>query len=132
MNMTPTITPEQVKRLTVKNGSLEVTCNKYGVSDKMLRIYDGVVYASKREAEVAAQLAVQYRMGLITKIERQVPFMLRCDGGRDVCKYIADFRVTYKDGRTSVMDVKGVLTDIFRLKAKWLKLQTGIEIEIIK
>lgn len=32
--------------------------------------------------------------------------------------YIADFLVTYKDGRQAVIDVKGVKTEVYRIKKK--------------
>jgi hypothetical protein len=34
-------------------------------------------------------------------------------------EYKADFLLTYMDGLQVAVDVKGVLTDVFKLKAKW-------------
>lgn len=55
----------------------------------------------------------------------QVPFTL-LDGykrkGKAVrgIKYYADFVVTYVDGHKEVVDVKGVRTDVYKLKKKLL------------
>lgn len=46
--------------------------------------------------------------------------------GKKICKYIADFRVTYADGRIEVVDVKGVRTGVYRLKKKLVEAQYGI------
>lgn len=35
-------------------------------------------------------------------------------------KYIADFLVKYSDGREEVVDVKGMRTDVYKLKKKLL------------
>lgn len=62
----------------------------------------------------------------IVKIEEQVPYVL-IPSQRDPttlrvierpCKYIADFRVTYADGRVAVIDAKGVRTPEYIIKRK--------------
>lgn len=46
--------------------------------------------------------------------------------------YKADFQYIDTDGKTHVIDVKGVLTPVFRLKKKLIEAQHNIEIEIVK
>lgn len=57
----------------------------------------------------------------------QVPFQVVLNGIK-ICKYIADFKVTYADGRVEIVDVKGVRTDVYRLKKKLVEAQYGIKI----
>ena len=55
--------------------------------------------------------------GLIDGFCRQPEFVLQ-DGDGTTIRYRADFIVWYPDGRTEVVDVKGVETPAFILKAK--------------
>ena len=96
--------------------------NKYGAVPTE---YGGRRYHSKREADYAADLDVRQLRGEITGYLVQVPFWLT--GG---VKYVADFLVVYPDGRLRLIDVKGVETDVFRIKQRlmaaeyaWLKLE---------
>lgn len=52
------------------------TRNKYGVAPKEDRIYNGVLYASKKEAKFAAELDLRKKAGDISFWLRQVPFAL--------------------------------------------------------
>lgn len=47
-------------------------------------------------------------------------------------KYKADFEVMYADGGVEVVDVKGMMTDIFRMKAKLFMNRYGIPLVIVK
>lgn len=100
--------------------------NKYGAVRTML---DGIRFDSKREADRYAQLRLLEVAGHITNLQHQVPYDLHALGGVQVARYVADF--VYRDERTQrlvVEDVKGVKTPVFRLKAKWLKAEHGIEV----
>ena len=57
----------------------------------------------------------------------QMPFQVILNE-KKICKYIADFKVTYADGRVEIVDVKGVRTDVYRLKKKLVEAQYGITI----
>lgn len=86
---------------------------------------DGITFDSQKEAEYYCQLKFFLKAGYVTKIERQVAYELqpafRHEGkGERAIKYLADFRVTYKDGHVEVVDVKGMRTDVYRLKRKLL------------
>ena len=86
---------------------------------------DGIVFDSKKEAEYYCQLKFFLKAGYITQIERQVAYELqpafRHEGRAErAIKYLADFRVTYKDGHVEVVDVKGVRTEAYKLKRKLL------------
>jgi hypothetical protein len=90
------------------------------------------MYDSGDEASYAKQLELQrkaidprYR---VIKIERQPRFILQRKPNQ--ITYKADFRVWYADGHIEVVDVKGMKTDIFKLKIKMMK-EKYPEIEII-
>lgn len=63
--------------------------------------------------------------GVVKDFDMQVPFTL-LDGykhkGKAVrgIKYYADFVVTYADGHREVIDVKGMRTEVYKIKKKLL------------
>lgn len=94
--------------------------NKY----KNTRVeFDGVSFPSKLERDVYVYLMATARQKGVEKIERQVPFILQegfTKNGKRYrpIKYIADFVVTYKDGRQEVVEAKGKRTQVFNIKEK--------------
>lgn len=92
--------------------------------------YAGLQFMSKKEAEYAMQLDwLKKARGNDRVVEwvPQVPFQVELNG-KKICKYIADFKVTYANGRVEIVDVKGVRTDVYRLKKKLVEAQYGIVI----
>jgi hypothetical protein len=103
--------------------------HKYGAIATEL---DGIRFASRREAARYAQLRVRALAGEIANLQLQPTFDLHALGGIKVARYVADF--AYRDERTQqlvVEDVKGVKTPVFKLKAKWLKAEHGIEVACV-
>jgi hypothetical protein len=103
--------------------------SKYGAVPTVL---DGIRFASKREADRYAQLRVLELAGRITHLQLQPAFDLHALGGVRVARYVADF--AYRDEHTQrlvIEDVKGVKTPVFRLKAKWLKAEHGIDVQCV-
>jgi hypothetical protein len=90
--------------------------NKYNAKRVVV---DGRKYDSQREAQVGCEYAIKLKMGLIKSIEYQPKYELIPKPNR-IC-YVADFLVTYPDGKIQVVDVKGVETAVFKLKAKMFK-----------
>ncbi len=92
-------------------------------------------FDSKKEAQCWTFLMARLRAGEIENLERQVKYTLFAfseAGAVKVCTYIADFR--YRDkktGATVVSDAKGVKTALFNLKAKMMKVNYGIEVELM-
>ena len=86
-------------------------------------------YASKREANMAANLAACASSGDIRDLHEQVKFILvPGDKKCSAVTYIADF--TYHDETGyHVLDAKGFKTDVYRLKKRMMHLLLGIEIE---
>ncbi|MGX9134035.1 DUF1064 domain-containing protein [Rummeliibacillus sp. JY-2-4R] len=84
---------------------------------------DGIVFDSYMESRYYRDLKEWQHQGIVKTFEMQVPFILQDaftkDGKRHkAIKYIADFVVTFADGRTEVIDVKGKITQTFRNKQK--------------
>ncbi len=104
--------------------------NKYGNKKWEL---DGQVFDSQREARRYQELRWLLRMGLISNLQRQVPYELlptQKRGGKVVerpVKYIADFVYT-ENGEEVVEDAKGMRTKDYVIKRKLMLWQYGIQI----
>lgn len=90
---------------------------------------DGITFDSKREADRYLVLKGMEQEGLIGNLRRQVRYELvpafDVDGRhyRPVY-YVADF-VYMEDGKEVVEDVKGMRTDVYRLKSKLFAKKYG-------
>ena len=90
---------------------------------------NGRSFHSKKEARRYMDLLALQAAGLIRDLETQPKFRLDI-GGVHVCSYIADFQ--YFDvprGAIVVEDVKGMRTEVYKLKAKLMLAIHGIEVE---
>ena len=107
--------------------SLSKQLSKYG--NKKTE-YLGDIYDSKKEADFAKQLdLMKHAKGRdrVLRYYRQIPYKLEVNG-QLICTYILDFLVEYFDGRKEFIDVKGVRTDIYKIKKKLLKALYNIDI----
>lgn len=92
-------------------------------------VVDGITFDSKREADRYLVLKSMEEDGTIENLRRQVRYELipafDVDGRhyRPV-SYVADF-VYVEDGKEVVEDVKGVVTDVYRLKSKLFARRYG-------
>ena len=100
---------------------------------------DGILFASKLEAKYYNHLKRLQADGVVKSIGLQVPFVLlepfTDKNGEHVrgIKYIADFDVVYSDGRREIVDTKGAMTDVFKIKAKLFKFKyPDLEFKVIK
>ena len=91
---------------------------------------DGIKFDSKAESQRYGELNMMLRGGLIHGFEMQVPYDLEVNEIH-ICRYIADFVVTWPDGVITVEDVKGVQTPDFKLKKKLMWAIHGIKIILI-
>jgi hypothetical protein len=92
---------------------------------------DGHTFHSKKEARRYMDLLALQVAGLIRDLETQPRFRLEV-GGVHICDYFADFR--YWDvprNEIVVEDVKGVRTDVYKLKKQMMLALHGIEVEEI-
>jgi hypothetical protein len=110
--------PEELAQL---QGAQPETKSKYRSRKKEV---DGILFDSKREAAAYVKLRAMEQAGEIRDLRRQVKFVLldgfRTDDGEKVREmaYFADFVFTGKDGAERVVDVKGMRTEVYRLKRK--------------
>lgn len=97
--------------------------------------YDDITFDSKKESQVYSRLKTMERFGLIKDLELQVEYELMPKfelNGKTYRKttYIADFRYfSNEDNKIHVIDVKGVKTDVYKLKKKMMAYIHKIEIE---
>lgn len=94
---------------------------------------DGITFDSRKEADRYLVLKDMEEDGLIENLRRQARYELvpafDVDGRhyRPVY-YVADF-VYVEDGREVVEDVKGMRTDVYRLKSKLFARRYGMSIK---
>lgn len=105
--------------------------NKYGVAKKEDRTYKGKVYDSKLEMQYRQHLDLISKIAdpelKVLEIREQVPFKVKINGVL-MFTYRIDFEVDYTDG-TEYIDVKGMLTPIYRLKKKMVEAIYKIKIK---
>lgn len=96
-------------------------------------------FDSVKEYSRWQELKLLQRAGEIHDLQRQVPFVLiptqKDEHGKVVereLKYIADFVYLANDGtgwRRVVEDVKGLKTEVYRIKKKLMLYRNGIKIQ---
>lgn len=105
---------------------------RFGKYNNKKTLYKGTLFDSKKEADYAATLDLLKRASnkkeCVLSYEMQVPFQVILNE-KKICKYFADFRVHYADGRLEIVDVKGMKTAIYRLKKKLVEAQYEVEIK---
>ena len=120
---------------------MKMSYNKYHAQKCVI---GGEVFDSKKEAHRYQELKILERAGEISDLKRQVKYVLIpsqrefgwksgiAKHGKVIereCSYVADF--VYIDNRTQekvVEDVKGVRTEVYRLKKKMMLYFHGIRI----
>ena len=122
------VSQETLNRLI--NNSITAKQNKY--HNKKV-IVDNIKFDSKKEARRYNELKLLEKAGIIKNLQRQVKYELQPSfkyNGKTIraINYIADF-VYEKDGELIVEDVKGIKTDIYKLKKKMLLYIFNIEIQ---
>lgn len=97
-------------------------------------VVDGITFDSRKEAKRYVELRDLERAGDIRDLKRQVRYEIvpafDVDGKHyRAITYIADFVYTdCETGKEIVEDVKGVRTDVYRLKAKMFAHKFGVAI----
>jgi hypothetical protein len=89
---------------------------------------DGIKFDSKLEADYYCQLKILKRTGEVIDFIRQPKYLLTDTlkkNGETFRKmqYIADFLVTYSDGRKEIIDCKGRRTQVYINKRKLFEKQ---------
>lgn len=100
-------------------------------------VVDNIKFDSVLEANRYKELKLLERAGEISNLELQPRFLLQDSfkkNGRTFRKieYVADFKYI-ENGKTIVEDVKGIQTDVFKLKYKiFEKVYPDLTLKIIK
>ena len=95
--------------------------NKYNAKKRTI---DGHNFPSKREAERYCELKLLLKAGEIRILVLQPRFLLqdkfvdKQGNTHRKIEYVADFLYIDKEGRNVVEDVKGVLTEVYKIKKK--------------
>ncbi len=121
------LSAKEARRLGIEDKS---TKGKY----KSIKVeVDGITFDSRKEANRYAELRLMEKAGEITNLELQPEFLLQ-EGFRDkarawhrAIKYKADFRYQEKGGGVVVEDVKGMRTEVYKIKKKLLLATHDIE-----
>lgn len=85
--------------------------------------YDGIKFASKKEAKRYQQLLLLIKAGEVLFFLRQVPFHLPGN-----IKYLCDFVIFWANGEVTFEDVKGIKTPMYILKKKQVEALYPINI----
>lgn len=106
--------------------------NKY---NSLPTTIDNIKFHSKKESARYVQLKLDEKAGLIKDLKLQVPFELIpkmvINGKTErAIKYVADFTYYDPENNYIVEDVKGMITDIFKIKYRLMKQVHGIDIKI--
>lgn len=87
---------------------------KYG---NIKKEYNGIVYHSQKEADYAFELDLRIKAKDIKSWDRQVRIDLKVNGYH-ICNYYIDFVIHHNDKSLEYVEVKGFVTDLWRMKWK--------------
>lgn len=108
--------------------------SKYNVDlsekGKAKRTYQGIVFDSETELKFLLEwIEPKLKIGEILSYERQVSYILQ-EGfinfeGKKILpiKYVADYVITFSDGRQIVVDVKGIPDSLAKAKKKMFEFK---------
>ena len=130
MNKQIILTEKQAKALASGTKSKPRQSKYRNVKTK----HEGITFDSKKECERYKVLKQWQQKGLIKNLVLQPKFLIAESVHLDDRKqraryYIADFMYQDQDGKQIVEDVKGMRTDIYKLKRHLVKAIHGIEIK---
>lgn len=103
----------------------DILMNKYRSKSMVI---DGHKFPSKKEGRRYQELKMLEKSGVISDLQLQVPYELVPKQGKvKPVKYVADF-VYKENGETVVEDVKGIKTQVYKIKSKLMLWRYGIKI----
>jgi|SRR5699024_8827644 len=111
-----------MKRMTAQQFLQQYPLKKSKFNNKKIEV-DGYIFDSHLEAKYYKELKLRKKAGDILFFRLQPKYLLQPSFIKDGTKYrkieyIADFEVHHLDGSIEVVDVKGVKTNVFRIKEK--------------
>ena len=118
--MTLRLSEKDLKSLGIKVPEKQ-TKSKSKYNSKKISV-DGITFDSQAEANYYCQLKILLKAGEIDGFCRQARFVItEGKNGEKGTEYVTDFVVFLPDGKYRIIDVKGVKTDVFKLKVKCLR-----------
>jgi len=101
------------------------------------QVVDGITFASRAEARRYIELNFLQQVGDVSGLKLQVPFVLApavlirgANRKSPALRYVADF-VYMRDGARVIEDVKGAMTQAYRIKRHLMAVQ-GLHITEVK
>lgn len=98
---------------------------------------DGIVFDSQKEAKRYLELKMLLNLGKISGLKMQPIYILQEKfklNGKNIraIKYVADFEyLDNSSGKIVIEDVKGIKTDVYKLKKKLFQKKYGKDIKEI-
>lgn len=97
------------------------TPKKSKYNAKKVRV-DGILFDSQKEADYYSELKILLAGGAIDGFCRQARFVAtQGDDTTRGTEYVADFVIFYPDKTYKIVDVKGMKTEVYKLKLKCLR-----------
>lgn len=95
---------------------------------------DGIAFDSQKEADYYCDLKLLLKSGVIDGFCRQARFVVTVGNDKTkAAEYVTDFVIFFPDKTYKIVDVKGMETEVFKLKMKSLKEKyPKIKIELEK
>lgn len=132
-------TQEQYQEYLKKNGKETANTpakkNKYG--NRKTEI-DGIKFDSQKEAEYYCQLKLLKQAGEIKDFGMQqkyelLPTFKKNGVTHRSITYIADFVITNNDGTADIVDIKGMETQVYKIKQKLFEyMYPDLSLKIVK
>lgn len=117
--MTVRLSEKDLKKLGINVPKDNKSKNKY---HSRKTVIDGISFDSQAEADYYCQLKLLLQAGKIDGFCRQARFIItEGRNGEKGTEYVTDFIVFLPDGKYRIIDVKGVKTEVFKLKVKCLR-----------
>lgn len=114
------ISVSEYKRL-LKNLGKDIPEKKSKYNSRKVWI-DGVCFDSQKEADYYCQLKLLLKSGMIDGFCRQARFVVTAGNAETkATEYVTDFIIFFPDKTYKIVDVKGMETEVFKLKMKSLK-----------
>lgn len=126
------MTQESISAADVRSGKVSLKPKKAKYGNKPI-VVDGRRYASKREAKYCENLIQLEKAGKIGGLELQRRFQILGPKGELICVYVADAAFwDHEQDRFRVIDIKGIETDVFKIKRKLMRAFNGIDVEVVR
>lgn len=100
-------------------------------------VIDGISFDSKAEGEYYVLLKKKQENGEIAAFNLQPRFLLQEAFKKDgqsfrKIEYVADFEILHHDGSIEIVDIKGMILDVFQIKRKLFEKKYPYKLTLLK